>query len=86
MSELTAGREALTAVKSLPPEDAAERLGAALEKVLGLAEDWHGEYAGRDFHSNQDFAYTDGRDDAAMEIEQVIAALTDVPLPLPVGS
>lgn len=69
MSELTAGRHALDTIKALPPEEAVVHMATALENVLALAEDWHGEYAGRNVNSGAEFAYTDGRDDAALELE-----------------
>lgn len=81
MSNLTAGREALEAIKALPPEDAAERLAAALGNILDLAEDWKGG-ANTLYGDSEAFGRADGRDDAANEIEQAISRLTDEPLPL----
>lgn len=87
MSELNAGRHALDAIKALPPEEAVVHMATALENVLALAEDWHGEYGGRNFSDDKEFAYTDGRDDAALELElKLVSAAAVAGLLVSVGS
>lgn len=87
MSELTAGRDALNAIKALPPEQAVTHMATALESVLALAEEWHGEYAGRNFNTEREYAYTDGRDDAAIELElKLVSAAAVAGVLMPVGS
>lgn len=87
MSELTAGRNALNTIKALPPEEAVVHMAAALENVLALAEEWHGEYAGRNFSDDKQYAYTDGRDDAALELElKLVSAAAVAGLLVPAGS
>lgn len=87
MSELTAGREALDRIQSLPDDQAVHHLAMALQGVLELAEGWHGEYAGRNVNSNAEYAYTDGRDDAALELEMKLVAVAEgADLLIPVSS